>query len=125
MCPPPTIINHFVAGITNASSGLHVPELIDGQAYELVFSKQFEILNRVFYPGDDPCREPVNLWYGATNDLEWYNPGRITTKDGKLSILVEIVENHGLRYRSGMLQSWNEFCFSGGYAKVSITLPGA
>jgi hypothetical protein len=32
--------------------------------------------------------------------------------------------NHGLGYRSGMLQSWNKFCFTTGYVEVSVTLPG-
>ena len=32
--------------------------------------------------------------------------------------------NHGLDYRSGMLQSWNKFCFTTGYVEVSVTLPG-
>lgn len=96
----------------------------DGQEYDLVFSDEFEIENRTFYPGDDPYWEAVDLWYGATNDLEWYDPGQITTKNGKLSILMENVENHGLQYRSGMLQSWNKFCFTSGYIEVSMTLPG-
>jgi beta-glucanase (GH16 family) len=29
-----------------------------------------------------------------------------------------------LPYRSGMLQSWNKFCFTRGYIEVSISLPG-
>jgi beta-glucan synthesis-associated protein KRE6 len=37
---------------------------------------------------------------------------------------MENAENRGLQYRSGMLQSWNKFCFSGGYIEVSMTLPG-
>ena len=69
MCLPPTIINHFVAGLTNPSSRFQMPELINGQAYELVFSAEFEIPNRIFYPGDDPYWEAVDLWYGATNDI--------------------------------------------------------
>jgi beta-glucanase (GH16 family) len=48
----------------------------------------------------------------------------MTIKDGKLSILTENVGNHGLQYRSGMLQSWNKFCFSGGYIGVGMTQPG-
>lgn len=32
--------------------------------------------------------------------------------------------NHGLGYRSGMLQTWNKFCFTTGYVEVSVTLPG-
>lgn len=37
---------------------------------------------------------------------------------------MENVENHGLQYRSGMLQSWNKFCVTNGYIEVSMTLPG-
>jgi len=96
----------------------------DGQEYELVFSDEFEIDGRTFFPGDDPYWEAVDLWYGATADVEWYDPKQITTKNGKLSILMENVENHGLQYRSGMLQSWNKFCFTSGYIEVSLTLPG-
>ncbi|KAF8964548.1 beta-glucan synthesis-associated [Flammula alnicola] len=33
-------------------------------------------------------------------------------------------ENHGLTYRSGMIQSWNKFCFTTGYIEVSVTFPG-
>jgi beta-glucanase (GH16 family) len=96
----------------------------DGQDYELVFSDEFNVDGRTFYPGDDPFWEAVDLWYWATNDLEWYDPGQITTKNGSLQILLESVETNGLPYRSGMLQSWNKFCFTGGYIEVSVTLPG-
>ena len=96
----------------------------DGQDYELVFSDEFEIDGRTFFPGDDPYWEAVDLSYRATADLEWYHPNQITTKGGKLSILMENVANHGLKYRSGMLQSWNKFCFVSGYIEVSMTLPG-
>jgi len=43
-----------------------------GQPYNLVFSDKIEIENRPFYPGDDTYWAAVNLWYDATNDLEWY-----------------------------------------------------
>jgi hypothetical protein len=96
----------------------------DGQEYELVFSDEFEVDGRSFYPGDDPYWEAVDLWYGATGDVEWYDPGQVTTKNGKLRILMENVATNGLQYRSGMLQSWNKFCFTTGYIEVSVTLPG-
>ena len=96
----------------------------DGQQYDLVFSDEFEVDNRTFYPGDDPYWEAVDIWYRATNDMEWYDPKQITTRAGKLRILMESAPNHGLLYRSGMLQSWNKFCFTGGYIEVSMTLPG-
>jgi len=100
----------------------------DGQSYELVFSDEFNTDGRTFYPGDDPYWEAVNLWYGATQDLEWYDPSQVTTKGGSLQITMEQVAdinmNHQLQYKSGMLQSWNKFCFSSGYVEVAMTLPG-
>lgn len=100
----------------------------DGEEYELVFSDEFETDGRTFYPGDDPYWEAVDLWYGSTMDLEWYDPSQITTTNGSLIITMDAVEdvtlNHMLPYKSGMLQSWNKFCFSSGYIEVSITLPG-
>ena len=96
----------------------------DGEEYDLVFSDEFNTDGRSFYPGDDPYWEAVNLWYWATKDSEWYDPAQITTRDGSLRIKIENKDTHGLPYRSGMLQSWNKFCFSSGYFEVSVTFPG-
>ena len=100
----------------------------DSQEYELVFSDEFNVEGRTFYPGDDPYWEAVDIWYGSTADLEWYDPSQVTTKNGALQITMESVTdvtlNHGLQYKSGMLQSWNKFCFTSGYIEVSMTLPG-
>ncbi|KAG6898818.1 hypothetical protein C0993_003928, partial [Termitomyces sp. T159_Od127] len=115
----------------------------DGQEYQLVFSDEFETDGRSFYPGDDPFWEAVDLWYGATGDLEWYDPQQVSTRNGSLVITLDSADtlqpaltpgstapftpaqNHNLNYRSGMLQSWNKFCFSSGYIEVSVVLPGA
>ncbi|EIW55856.1 beta-glucan synthesis-associated [Trametes versicolor FP-101664 SS1] len=100
----------------------------DGEAYELVFSDEFNKDNRTFYPGDDPFWEAADLWYGSTADLEWYDPKQVYTKNGALQIVMEQVAdpsiNHNQSYISGMLQSWNKFCFTSGYIEVSMTLPG-
>jgi beta-glucanase (GH16 family) len=74
--------------------------------------------------GDDPYWEAGDLWYGVTNNQEWYDPSQVTTKGGKLSILLENVPERGLQYRCGILQSWNKFCFTSGYIEVSMTLLG-
>ncbi|GJJ12902.1 hypothetical protein Clacol_007148 [Clathrus columnatus] len=100
----------------------------DGQPYELVFSDEFNHDGRTFYPGDDPYFEAQDLWYGATEDLEWYSPDNAITANGSLQIVVEQVEdpstNHGLLYKSAMLQSWNKFCFTTGYIEFNVSLPG-
>lgn len=97
----------------------------DGHTYNLVFSDEFEKSGRTFWPGDDPFWEAVNLHYWPTGDLEWYDPQAITTQDGKLVITIEEVKNHNLDFRSGMLHSWNKFCFTTGYIEVAVSLPGS
>jgi hypothetical protein len=96
----------------------------DGQNYNLVFSDEFNLDGRSFNPGDDPFWEAVDLWYGNTADVEWYDPAMVYTRNGSLHVRIENVATNGLSYRSGMLQSWNKFCFTGGYIEVSLTLPG-
>lgn len=100
----------------------------DGEQYDLVFSDEFNEAGRTFYPGDDPFWEAADLWYGQTGDEEWYDPAQVSTRDGYLSIVMEqvgdVTANHGLAYKSGMLQTWNKFCFSSGYVEVSVTMPG-
>ncbi|KAJ7752819.1 beta-glucan synthesis-associated [Mycena maculata] len=114
----------------------------DGESYTLVFSDEFETDGRTFYPGDDPYWEAVDLWYGSTADLEWYDPSQVITREGHLIITMDstattlpgqsmgstapftLDENHNQTYRSGMLQSWNKFCFTRGYIEVAIVLPG-
>ncbi|KAH9896744.1 beta-glucan synthesis-associated [Cubamyces lactineus] len=99
----------------------------DGQEYELVFSDEFNLDGRTFYPGDDPFWEAADLWYGSTADLEWYDPKQVYTQGGALQIVMDQADpatNHNLSYVSGMLQSWNKFCFTSGYIEVSMTLPG-
>ena len=56
--------------------------------------------------------------------FQWYDPDAVTTKDGVLELRFDAFQNHGLNYRSGMLQSWNKMCFTGGLLEASISLPG-
>ena len=66
----------------------------------------------------------VNIAQG-TNDLEWYDPSAITTKGGALVITFDAKDVHNLNYQSGMMTTWNKFCFTGGYVEAAVTLPGA
>lgn len=98
------------------------------QDYVLVFSDEFNVDGRSFYPGDDPFWEAVDLHYWGTNDLEWYDPAGASTRGGALRLTLEKAlpqNNHNLSYRSGMIQSWNKFCFTGGILEASVTLPGS
>lgn len=91
---------------------------------ELVFSDEFNVEGRTFYPGDDPYWEAVDLHYWATNNLEWYDPQAITTQGGNLVITLEQKMTHNLSYQGGMMSTWNKFCFTGGYIEANVSLPG-
>lgn len=96
----------------------------DGTKLNLVFSDEFNRDGRTFYDGDDPYFQGVDIWYGATQDLEWYDPDALVTANGSLNIRFDAFQSHNLNYRSGMLQSWNKMCFKGGRMEASISLPG-
>ncbi|KZF19960.1 glycoside hydrolase family 16 protein [Xylona heveae TC161] len=97
---------------------------VNGKTMNLVFSDEFNVDGRTFYSDDDPYLQAVDLWYGVTQDMEWYDPDAVTTKDGVLELRFDAYQSHGLNYRSGMVQSWNQMCFQGGYMEASISLPG-
>ncbi len=97
---------------------------VDGDDLQLVFSDEFNAQNRTFYPGDDPFWSAPDFWYGATQDLDWYDPDAVSTYDGTLILQMDAFFNHNVNYRSGMLNSWNQICFKGGALEVSVSLPG-
>ncbi|KAJ6135564.1 hypothetical protein N7512_000724 [Penicillium capsulatum] len=97
---------------------------LDGKEWKLVFSDEFNMPGRTFYDEDDPFFQAVDLWYGVTMDKEWYDPDAVTTNEGVLEIKFDHFKNHGVDYRSGMLQSWNKLCFKGGRIEASMSLPG-
>lgn len=130
----PMCIRDGVSLLKNLRSGLIDPSTpdsvktrksVNGKTMNLVFSDEFEDDGRTFYDGDDAYFQGVDIWYGVTQDLEWYDPDAITTANGTLNIRFDAFQNHNLNYRSGMLQSWNKLCFKGGYMEASISLPGA
>lgn len=98
---------------------------LTGDGYHLVFSDEFEVEGRTFWEGDDPFWTAVDIWYGvATGDYQWYSPEAVNTTGGALQITLEEHVTHNLHFRSGMVQSWNQFCFQGGYIEWNVMQPG-
>ncbi|KAF9260352.1 beta-glucan synthesis-associated [Marasmius fiardii PR-910] len=91
---------------------------------QLVFSDEFNLDGRTFYPGDDPYWEAVDLHYWGTNNLEWYDPEQLITEGGSLKISLGAKRNHDLDYMGGMMSTWNKFCFTGGLIVANVMLPG-
>ncbi|KAF9531629.1 beta-glucan synthesis-associated [Crepidotus variabilis] len=122
----PTLTGNWGLIDKDTSSDLYTRTSLDGKTeYQLVFSDEFNVDGRSFYPGDDPYWEAENLHYWGTNNLEWYDPAAITTSDGALTITLSNTLNHDLNYMGGMVTTWNKFCFTGGYIETSVQLPGS
>ncbi|KAI0291588.1 glycoside hydrolase family 16 protein [Russula brevipes] len=121
--------NISLIDIATPQSAYTKPSFADpSQQWDLVFSDEFNVDGRTFYPGDDPYWEAVDLNYWQTGDLEWYDPKKAFTKNGSLWLTIDIadpINNHNLTYVSGMIQSWNKFCFTGGLIEASVQLPGS
>lgn len=99
-------------------------DYVNGKQWQLIFSDEFNVDGRTFYPGDDPYWEAVDLHYWETNNLEWYDPAAITTANGALEITLSQKETHDLNYQGGMMSTWNKFCFTGGLIEAAVVLPG-
>lgn len=108
--------------------------MMDGSEWDLVFSDEFNQEGRTFWPGDDPFWEAPSQHYYSTNNLEWcvlsllstgaliltvilrrYDPRHVTTEGGSLKLTLDKIPNRGLNYTGGLISSWNQFCFTGGY----------
>ncbi|KAJ6495846.1 glycoside hydrolase family 16 protein [Mycena vulgaris] len=125
----PNISSWSLIDLSTPKDAYTIPSYHDpSKSMKLVFSDEFETDGRSFYPGDDPYWEAADLHYWQTGDLEWYDPSAVTTKNGALELTLSKVDdislNYNLSYRSGMISSWNKFCFTGGILVSSVTLPG-
>eukprot|EP00581_Thalassiosira_minuscula_P006706 CAMPEP_0183703162 /NCGR_PEP_ID=MMETSP0737-20130205/1008_1 /TAXON_ID=385413 /ORGANISM="Thalassiosira miniscula, Strain CCMP1093" /LENGTH=764 /DNA_ID=CAMNT_0025929877 /DNA_START=135 /DNA_END=2429 /DNA_ORIENTATION=- len=118
--------------------------LVDGTEYHLVMSDEFNVPNRTFADGDDPTWTALDKSdddYSASGggSLHFYNSSTVrTTPDGFLTIRSVIEETSWTHFdpiakewkkerkhfKSGMIQSWNKFCFTGGIIEVDVILPG-
>ncbi|KAG2120710.1 glycoside hydrolase family 16 protein [Suillus discolor] len=121
----PTMTNNYgLIDVDTPSSAHTYTSFADSSQWQLVFSDEFEVEGRTFWPGDDPYWEAVNLHYWQTNDLEWYYPDQVTTRNGSLEITLSEREMNNLSFTSGLISTWNKFCFTGGMVLASVSLPG-
>jgi beta-glucan synthesis-associated protein KRE6 len=111
----------------------------DDRIYDLVFSDEFEVEGRTYADGEDPRWTAMDKNDFTNNPLHYYSSESIQTRNGAIGITVSIDPKDDLfaldanntetteskEFKSGMLQSWNKFCFTGGIVEFSVQLPGA
>ncbi len=107
----------------------------DEKSYELVFSDEFEVDDRRFYDGADPRWTAMHKNDFTNNPLHYYSNDAVRSSNGSMSISISIdprddlesLSDKGTEYKefkSGMVQSWNKFCFTGGIVEFSAKMPG-
>jgi beta-glucanase (GH16 family) len=110
--------------------------------FDLVFSDEFNAEGRTMHDGRDPRWTALNQDDLTNNPLHWYSHDAVKTSNGMLNIKLDIHPqtfqytrpgNHKRKadyvnvtkeFRTGMVQSWNKFCFIGGIIEISAKLPG-
>lgn len=121
-----------------------IKSLVDGTDYDLVMSDEFNVQGRSFKDGDDPTwtaldKSDDDSSAAGGGSLQFYNSSMVTTnKDGYLEIKSILSDTEWRRldpikheyedvtkhFKSGMVQSWNKFCFTGGIMEVDVIFPG-
>lgn len=112
----------------------------DGKLLTLMMSDEFNKDGRSFGPGKDMLFEAMDKPDNSNNALQYYNSSSeyVYTKNGELVIKTSATKTEWIEwddtklehvkkvknYTSGMLQSWNKFCFTGGIIELSVKLPG-
>jgi beta-glucanase (GH16 family) len=107
-------------------------------------SDEFNTPNRTFKDGHDPMwtaldKSDDDASSAGGGSLQFYNSSAVTTENGFLRISTTLEKTkwhqydeinkewvqHTSNFTSGMMQSWNKFCFTGGIVELDIILPGA
>lgn len=106
-------------------------------------SDEFSVDNRSFADGYDPMwtaldKPDAYSTSSGASALHFYNSSTVTTEGGFLKITPRIQTTSWSYYSyvtkkwipqtryfsSGMMQSWNKFCYTGGIMEIDIVFPG-
>jgi beta-glucanase (GH16 family) len=108
-----------------------------------VMSDEFNVPNRTFKDGHDPVwtaldKSDDDSSSAGGGSMQFYNSSTVYTRDGFLHVDAILQKTSWTRYdhvnkkwkteqtnfSSGMVQSWNKFCFTGGIVEVDVVFPG-
>jgi Beta-glucan synthesis-associated protein SKN1/KRE6/Sbg1 len=106
-------------------------------------SDEFNVEGRTFKDGHDPMwtaldKSDDDASAAGGGSLQFYNSSSVTTENGYLKIATTIGKTNWNRFdhvkqtwkheqtnfTSGMVQSWEKFCFTGGIVEVDVIFPG-
>jgi beta-glucan synthesis-associated protein KRE6 len=107
-------------------------------------SDEFNVDNRTFADGHDAIwtaldKSDDDASSAGGGSMQFYNSSAVTTQNGQLQIrtyrektkwnhydtVKKSWKNVQTNFTSGMMQSWNKFCFTGGIIEVNVQFPGS
>jgi len=123
---------------TNPSSQPSTFPTLAKHDYTLVFSDEFQTPGRSLADGHDPRWTALEKNDYTNDALHYYTAENVYTEKGQLIIASEAGDTDVIgfddvhlkkvhkqkHFRSGMVQSWNKFCFTGGIVEAEVILPG-
>ena len=132
--------SRLVDNDTPAAQRITVSRSNNNLDYVLVFSDEFNGAGRAFGGESDPHWEAYTAPDPNPEAIQFYNGSAefVTTKDGSLVLRLSQrkarwrgwdADERRMRpfqrnYTSGMVSTWNRFCFTGGIVEMSVQLPG-
>jgi callose synthase len=94
--------------------------------FALIFSDEFNNSKRTFEAGFDAKWTALNHRDTTNMGQHYFLPQAVQVDKGNLIITTSKPKQKykGTKYVSGSLQTWNKFCFTGGFIEVKAILPG-
>ncbi|KAG7393602.1 hypothetical protein PHYPSEUDO_007439 [Phytophthora pseudosyringae] len=94
--------------------------------YKLIFSDEFNNSKRTFEAGFDPKWTAIDIRDTTNMGQHYFLPQAVQIDKGNLIITTSKPKKRyrGAKYVSGSVQTWNKFCYTGGYVEVQAVLPG-
>lgn len=106
-------------------------------------SDEFNVDGRTFKDGHDPMwtaldKSDDDASEAGGGSLQFYNSSSVTTENGFLKIsttlgktkwnrfdhIKQTWKHEQTNFTSGMVQSWEKFCFTGGIVEIDVIFPG-
>ncbi|KAG7401634.1 hypothetical protein PHYBOEH_000166 [Phytophthora boehmeriae] len=94
--------------------------------YDLIFSDEFNSSKRTFESGFDSKWTAVDIRDTTNMGQHYFLPQAVQVDKGTLIITTSKPKERyrGSKYVSGSVQTWNKFCYTGGFVEVRAILPG-
>ncbi|DBA01290.1 TPA: hypothetical protein N0F65_001795 [Lagenidium giganteum] len=110
----------------NISAGAFSLNTGENWTYQLIFSDEFNNSKRKFEAGFDRKWTAIDQRDTSNMGQHYFLPQAVQADKGSLIITTSKPKTRyrGAKYVSGSLQTWNKFCFTGGFVEVKAILPG-